>query len=66
MPESFLNKVYDWSFIKKETPAHVFSYEFGENFKNTFFTEYLRAITSDNLVCIEERVFKWERDWYLV
>ena len=30
-------------FIKKKTPAHVFSSEFWEIFKNTFFTEHLRA-----------------------
>ena len=30
------------NFIKKETLAHVFSCEFCEIFKNTFFAEYLR------------------------
>ena len=29
------------NFIKKETLAQVFSCEFCENFKNTFFTEHL-------------------------
>ena len=30
------------NFIKKETPTQVFSCEFSEMFKKTFFTEYLR------------------------
>ena len=30
------------NFIKKETPTEVFSYEFGEIFKNTIFIERLR------------------------
>ena len=34
------------NFIKKETLAHVFSCEFCEIFKNTFFTEYLRTTAS--------------------
>ena len=34
-------------FIKKETLAQVFSYEFCEISKNTFFTENLRATASD-------------------
>ena len=38
------NKVAN--FIKKETLTLVFSYEFCEIFKNTFFTEHLRATTS--------------------
>ena len=33
------------NFIKKETLELVFSYEFWEISKNTFFTEYLRATT---------------------
>ena len=33
------------NFIKKETLAQVFSCEFWEIFKNTFFTEHLRATT---------------------
>ena len=31
------------NFLKKETLAHVFSYEFCEISKNTFFTEHLRC-----------------------
>ena len=31
------------NFLKKETLAHVFSYEFCEISKNTFFTEHLRS-----------------------
>ena len=34
------------NFIKKETLAEVFSFEFCEIFKNTFFTEHLRATAS--------------------
>ena len=34
-------------FIKKETLAQVFSFEFWESSKNTFLTEYLRAAASD-------------------
>ena len=36
-----LNKVADLNFIKKETLAQVFSCEFCEISKNTFFTEHL-------------------------
>ena len=42
----FLNKVV-FNFIKKQTLAQVFSCEFWENFKNTFFTEHLRTTASD-------------------
>ena len=34
-------------FIKKETLAQVFSYEFCKIFKNTFFTEHFRTTASD-------------------
>ena len=34
------------SFFNKETLVQVFSFEFSEIFKNTFFTELLRATTS--------------------
>ena len=34
--------------FKKETLAEVFSCEFCEIFKNTFFTEYVRKSTSGN------------------
>ena len=36
------------NFIKKETLAQVFSCEFCENSKNTFFTEHLLATASVN------------------
>ena len=36
------------NFIKKETPAQVFSCEFCEIFKNTFFTEDLQMTASEN------------------
>ena len=35
------------TFIKEETLGQVFSYEFSEISKNTFFTEHLRATASD-------------------
>ena len=34
------------NFIKKETLVHVFSCKICEIFKNTFFTEHLRATAS--------------------
>ena len=36
-----------YNFIKKETLAQAFFCEFSEISKNTFFTEYLRAIASE-------------------
>ena len=36
-----------YNFIKKETLAQVFSFEFCEIFKNIFFTEHLWVTTSD-------------------
>ena len=44
----FFNKVAGGAcnFIKKETLAQVFSCEFCEIFKNTFFTEHLRTTAS--------------------
>ena len=39
----------DCKFIKKETLAQVISSEFCEIFKNTFFTEHLRATAFENL-----------------
>ena len=35
------------NFIKRETLAQLFSYEFCEIFKNKFFTEQLRVTASD-------------------
>ena len=44
---SFLIKLHvACNFIKKEALAQVFSCEFCEIFKNTFFTEHLRTTTS--------------------
>ena len=37
------------NFIKKDTLAQVFSCEFCEIFKNTFFTEYIWMTASDDL-----------------
>ena len=36
-------------FVKKETLVQVFSWEFCENFKNTFFTEHLRTTASEKV-----------------
>ena len=44
---SFLIKLQACNFIKKETLAQVFSYEFCEISKNTFFTEHLRTTASN-------------------
>ena len=35
------------NFIKKETLTHVFSCEFCENSKNTFYTEHFHMTASD-------------------
>ena len=40
------------NFIQKETLAHVFSCEFCEIFKNTFFTEQLRATASGTILLL--------------
>ena len=37
-------------FIKKETLAQVFSCQFCDIFKNTFFTEHLRATASESCI----------------
>ena len=39
-----------YNFIKTETLAQVFSFEFCEIFKNTFFTEHLWTNTSKNIL----------------
>ena len=46
MPEPLFNKVAGRNFIKEETLAHVFSSEFCEIPKKTFFTEHLWATAS--------------------
>ena len=48
----FFNKVaglrpWACNFIKKESLTQVFSCEFGEISKNTFFTEHLRTTASE-------------------
>ena len=42
--------LYQSLFLKNETLAEVFFCEFCEIFKNTFFTEHLRATASVSLV----------------
>ena len=42
--------LYQSFFLKNETLAEVFFCEFCEIFKNTFFTEHLRATASVSLV----------------
>ena len=55
------------NFIKKEAVAQVFSCEFCEIFKNTFFTEHLCATASDQCFPLFEKFRKsfdiWEY-WY--
>ena len=46
------------NFIKKETLAQVFSCEFCEISKNTFFTEHLQIITSLNFVQVHDKCTK--------
>ena len=48
MPVSFLTKLQDWALLKKDTLIHVFSCEFCEVFKNTFFYRAPLAATSVN------------------
>ena len=38
----------DCNSIKKETPAQIFSYQFCEVFKSTYFAEYLQIAASQN------------------
>ena len=56
----FLNKVAGraCNFIKKESLAQVFSCEFCEFFKNTFFTEHLR-VTASETELLSELSFSW-------
>ena len=56
---SFLIKC---SFIKKETLAQVFSREFCEISKNTFFTEHLRATASDKVSFLIHISIKFTQD----
>ena len=42
------NVLENWNVIKKETLAQVFSCEFCEILKNTYFTENLRTTASEN------------------
>ena len=46
VPEPFFNKAQACNFIKKETLAQVFSCEFWNISKNTFFTEHIRTTAS--------------------
>ena len=53
----FFNKVAGlrpWNFIKKKTLAQVFSCEFCEISKNTFFTEHLWTTDSEFLSFMDE------------
>ena len=43
----------DWNFIKKETLAQVFSYEFGEISKSTFITEYIWVTASESKIIMK-------------
>ena len=47
------------NFIKKESLAQVFSCEFCEISKNTFFTEYLQTTASEvGFICLNEKALK--------
>ena len=43
---SFLMKPEACNFIKKETPTKIFSCQFCESFKNTFFTKHFKTASS--------------------
>ena len=45
-----------FSFIKKETLAQVFSFEFCEISRNSFFTEHLRATASVRVMHQQSRI----------
>ena len=45
-------------FIKKETPAQVFSCQFFEIFKNTFFTNFLSGISDCNWTRTHNRLVR--------
>ena len=47
-------------FLKKDTPTQVFYWGDSENFKNTYFEEYLRAAASLSIVLSE-----WQIIWQL-
>ena len=51
------------NFIKKETLAQVFSCEFCEIFKNTFFTEHLRWLLLSFLDLNFSEVDEWSFSW---
>ena len=54
------------NFIKKETLAQVFSCQFCEIFKNTFFTEYLQTTASNfNWLCKDIKKIKHSPDFIL-
>ena len=53
---SFFNKAWGLQLYQKETLIQVFSREFCEIFKNTFFTEHLRKTASVIWVWSEKAV----------
>ena len=59
-PDSHLRPPQTCNFIKKETLAQVFSCEFCETSKNTFFTEHLWTIASflNEIACFYFHFFK--------
>ena len=54
---SFLLKLLGCNVIKKETPAQVFSCEFFEISKNTFFTEHLRWLLLKKVTHQTDRIW---------
>ena len=57
------DKSFGWNFIKKETPAQVFSCEFCEISKNIFFKEHIRTTASGLDFCYHLSVFHGKRNW---
>ena len=49
---SFIIKLHAWNFIKKESVAQVYCYEFCKISKNTFFTEHLLTATSEKIIIV--------------
>ena len=55
-----------WHFIKREVLARVFSCEFSEISKNTFFTEHLCESASWWLLILSNLEFKFKEQFYRV
>ena len=58
------NRLGAFSFIKKETLAQVFSFEFCYIFKNIFLTEHLRAPASASAISTSYHISKLKNESY--